>query len=46
MKKYYKRINNLDIELCKTNHNYLMIHEWSKDNSHRWGIDYELQIIY
>ena len=37
-KEYYKRINNLDIELCKTNHNYIMIHEWAKDNSHRWGI--------
>lgn len=24
MKKYYKRINNLDIQLCETNHKYLM----------------------
>lgn len=36
--KYYKRINNLDIELCETNHKYIMIHQWSIDNSHRWGI--------
>ena len=38
MKKYYKRINNLDIDLCETNHKYIMIHQWSKDNSYRWGI--------
>lgn len=38
MNKYFKRINNLDIELQTTNHKYLMIHEWAKDNSHRWGI--------
>ena len=37
-KKYYHRINNLDIELCETNHKYIMIHEWSVDNSHRWGL--------
>lgn len=36
--KYYHRINNLDIELCETNHKYIMIHKWSKDNSYRWGI--------
>lgn len=38
MKKYYKRINNLDIDLCETNHKYIMVHQWSKDNSYRWGI--------
>ena len=38
MKKYYKRINNLDIQLCETNHKYLMIHQWSADNSYKWGI--------
>lgn len=37
-KKYYHRINNLDIDLEKTNHKYIMINEWSKDNTHRWGI--------
>ena len=37
-KKYYKRINNLDMELCETNHKYIMIHQWAKDNSHKWGI--------
>ena len=37
-KKYYHRINNLDIQLCETNHKYIMIHKWAKDNSHKWGI--------
>jgi hypothetical protein len=37
-KKYYHRINNLDIDLCETNHKYIMIHQWAHDNSHRWGI--------
>ena len=39
-KKYYHKINDLDIELCETNHKYIMIHQWSKDpnNIHRWGI--------
>ena len=36
--EYYKRINNLDIQLCETNHRYIMIHQWSVDNSHKWGI--------
>ena len=26
-KKYYHRINNLDIQLCETNHKYIMIHK-------------------
>lgn len=37
-KKYYHKINNLDIQLCETNHKYIMIHQWSKDFSHKWGI--------
>lgn len=37
-RKYYKRINNLDIALEKTNHKYVMINQWAKDNSHKWGI--------
>ena len=37
-KKYYKRINNLDIDLCETNHKYIMIHQWAVDDSHKWGI--------
>lgn len=36
--KYYHRINNLDIALEETNHKYIMIHQWSKDKSHKWGI--------
>ena len=36
--EYYKRINNLDIQLCETNHKYIMIHQWSEDNSYKWGI--------
>ena len=34
-RKYYKRINNLDIALEETNHKYLMIHQWARDNSHK-----------
>ena len=37
-KKYYHRINNLDIDLEETNHKYIMINQWAADNSHRWGI--------
>lgn len=37
-KKYYKRINNLDIALEKTNHKYVMINQWARDNSRKWGI--------
>ena len=37
-KKYYHRINNLDIALEETNHKYIMIHEWAKDKSRKWGI--------
>lgn len=37
-KKYNHRINNLDITLEETTHKYIMIHEWTKDNSHKWGI--------
>lgn len=37
-RKYYKRINNLDIALEKTNHKYVMINQWARDNSHKWGI--------
>lgn len=36
--KYYHRINDLDIALEKTNHEYIMIHKWAKDNSYKWGI--------
>lgn len=35
-KKYYHRINNLDIDLEETNHKYIMINQWAADNSHRW----------
>ena len=35
-RKYYKRINNLDIALEKTNHKYIMINQWAIDNSHKW----------
>jgi len=38
MNKYYHRINNLDIALEETNHKYIMINQWSKDNSYKWGI--------
>ena len=38
-KKYYHRINNLEISLEKTpNSNYIMINKWSNDNSYKWGI--------
>lgn len=37
-REYYKRINNLDIALEETNHKYLMINQWARDNSHKWGI--------
>lgn len=37
-KKYYHRINNLDIALEETTHKYIMIHQWAKDKSHKWGI--------
>ena len=33
--KYYHKINNLDIDLCETNHKYIMIHQWSEDCSRR-----------
>lgn len=36
--KYYHRINNLDIALEKTNHKYIMIHQWAKGGSHKWRI--------
>ena len=32
-RKYYKRINNLDIALEKTDHKYIMINQWARDNS-------------
>lgn len=38
MNKYYHKINNLDIELCETNYKYIMLHQWSKDFSYKWGI--------
>lgn len=37
-KKYYHKINNLDLELSETNHKYLMINQWSPDYSHKYGI--------
>ena len=37
-KKYYHRTNNLDIALEETNHKYIMINQWAKDKSHKWGI--------
>lgn len=37
-KKYYHKINNLDISLEETNHKYIMIHQWDKTNSYKWGI--------
>lgn len=37
-KKYYHRINNLDIALGETKHKYIMIHQWARDNSYKWGI--------
>ena len=37
-RKYYKRINNLDIALEGTNYKYIMINQWAIDNSHKWGI--------
>lgn len=40
-RKYYKRINNLDISLEKTNHKCVMINQWAKDNSHNG----ELQVL-
>lgn len=45
-KKYYHRINDLDIELCESVRKYIMIHQWAKDFSCKWGIavfnyDYE-----
>lgn len=36
--KYYHKINNLDIALEETNHKYIMINQWAKDFSHKWGI--------
>ncbi len=36
--KYYHKINNLDIALEETNHKYIMIHQWAKDFSYKWGI--------
>lgn len=37
-RKYYKRINNLDIALCEGRNKYIMIHQWAKDFSRKWGI--------
>lgn len=37
-RKYYHRINNLDIALEETNHKYIMINQWAIDNSYKWGI--------
>lgn len=37
-KKYYHKINNLDISLEETNHKYIMINQWDKTNSYKWGI--------
>lgn len=37
-KKYYHKINNLDLELLETHGKYLMIHQWAPDFSHRYGI--------
>lgn len=37
-KKYYHKINNLGISLEETNHKYIMIHQWDKTNSYKWGI--------
>lgn len=37
-KKYYHRINNLDIALEETDHKYIMIHQWAKDERYKWGI--------
>ena len=45
-KKYYKRINNLDIALEETNHKYIMIHQWSVDNSHKMQIGMTLDVQY
>lgn len=36
--EYYHKINNLDIALEETNHKYIMINQWAKDFSHKWGI--------
>jgi hypothetical protein len=37
--RYYHRINDIDIELeDQGSHKCIMIHEWSPDNSSRWGI--------
>ena len=36
--KYYHKVNNLDIALEETNHKYIMINQWAKDFSHKWGI--------
>ena len=36
--KYYHKINNLDIALEETNPQYIMIHQWAKDFSHKWEI--------
>lgn len=36
--KYYHKINNLDIALAETKRKYIMIHQWAKDFSHKWGI--------
>ena len=43
-REYYKRINNLDIALEKTNHKYIMINQWAIDNSHKWGCSVPLLI--
>lgn len=37
-KKYYHKINNLDIALEETNHKYIMINQYAKDFSYKWGI--------
>lgn len=37
-KKYYHKINNLDIELKGINRKYIMIHQLDKTSSYKWGI--------
>ena len=37
-KKYYHKINNLDISFEETNHKYIMINQWVKDFSYKYGI--------
>ena len=37
-KKYYHKINNLDISLEETNHKYIMINQWDNTYSYKHGI--------